>query len=462
MKTVVWDPGMISYNKLSPLIDMLVNAGNCVYMMTEERRKNDWQSVIPRCRLKIYQEFEVVSSSPRLQDEINSVDIYKNIIDDHRTLLIAERVSTHNLWASTFNSTRNIEIMIFNAWTFLNDSKPDFILFQATPHALNSWILGKVAEYLSVPVYMIQTSPLPWRFWLIKGIDEQLPVFPGDMGAVNIDDKLLNGFFKKNSASYSDAIPSYEKRRLDARGGKFWSWNKELKDCIKHPSQIPSLFKKRKLYDVYNSLVTRFSEANIKNVVLFLHYQPERTSLPEGRWFSQQWLIIRALSASLPTGWRLLVKEHPSIFTGRFNWRYRHPQLYRDIVSLHNVDLISVEEDTFALIDKAEAIATISGAVGIQSLIRGTPVLVFGYGSYRNAYGAFEIQSQDNIREALQNISVMTKNQVALEMKEYLKGINKMTISALSATDNGVDIYSLDARVLGHVQLLKSFFETHI
>src|SRR5690606_22251242 len=119
---------------------------------------------------------------------------------------------------------------------------------------------------------------------------------------------------------------------------------------IRHPKFYLSLFKKRQLYNAFNKFISH-KEINGNYVVLFLHYQPERTSMPEAGFFSQQWLIIKLLSISLPENWRLLVKEHPSTFTGRYDFRYRHPKFYSDISTLKNVELISIETDTFKLID---------------------------------------------------------------------------------------------------------------
>lgn len=461
MKTIIWDPGMIPFSALSATIDSLVQNENKIYFITEQRRRAEWQAVVPKCHLNIYQELEVVSLHGGAEGEsTNFLDIYKKIIDDHRTLLIAERVSNNNSWGSSFSNIQNIEIAVFNSLAFLNDIKPDFLLFQATPHALNSWILGKVAESLGIKVYMIQTSPLPWRFWLIEGIDRQIHMFPKDRRE-NEDCPILNRFIEKNSASYTDAIPSYEKRRIDSRGGKYWSWETELIDCAKHPSLLKSLFKKKKLYDVYNSLTVKSSLVDTKHIVFFMHYQPERTSLPEGKWFSHQWLIIRTLAVTLPNGWRLIVKDHPSIFTGRFNWRYRNPQFYRDVISLPNVDLVSIEEDTFDMIDRAEAIVTITGTVGIQSLIRGTPVFVFGYSSYRDAYGAFEIQSINDLHLAFLSIISMEKEDVARETRQYLKRVMGITVPApaLNNTRDEADVYGRDTRVHGHLELLRVFFE---
>lgn len=162
---------------------------------------------------------------------------------------------------------------------------------------------------------------------------------------------------------------------------------------------------------------------------------------------------------SLPDGWTLLVKEHPSIFTGKYDVRYRNPQFYKDIVELKNVKLISIEADTFELIDEVEAIATITGTVGVQSLMRGTPVFLFGYGSYRSARGVIEVDSLRDITEGFTEINTITKDELISETERYLEIIYQKSISSLSHEGvRDVDIYTRDVRLNGHIELLRLFF----
>ena len=76
--------------------------------------------------------------------------------------------------------------------------------------------------------------------------------------------------------------------------------------------------------------------------VFFLHFQPERTTLPEGYGFAQQLAAIIALDGALPEGTKLYVKEHPTTFTHDCMWKERLPFWYRLIDKFTKVQLVSI------------------------------------------------------------------------------------------------------------------------
>jgi capsule polysaccharide export protein KpsC/LpsZ len=102
--------------------------------------------------------------------------------------------------------------------------------------------------------------------------------------------------------------------------------------------------------------------------------------------------MIEWLSFIAPHGWLIYVKEHPTQFIVKVD-NTRYDWMYDDIAKLHNVRLISANIDTFELIDNSKAIATLTGTIGFESVIRGKPVLCFGYAWYRGCEGVLSIQS---------------------------------------------------------------------
>ena len=139
-------------------------------------------------------------------------------------------------------------------------------------------------------------------------------------------------------------------------------------------------------------------------VVYFMHYQPERSSLPIALQFSQQWFAIRLLSMSLPEGWSLLVREHPSTWLRPLDISIRTKDLYQDISALENTELVSMDMDTFELIDGCTAVATLTGNVGFQAILRSKPAIVFGLASYKDHPACFSVSSYIDIVAALSEI----------------------------------------------------------
>src|SRR4029079_18704095 len=115
--------------------------------------------------------------------------------------------------------------------------------------------------------------------------------------------------------------------------------------------------------------------------VLFLHLQPERSTVPEGGPWAQQWLIAHALASCLRADHRLLVREHPSTFlTGPR--LVRNDESYASLLRVPKVELVSSEVDPFLLIDGARFVATVTGSVALEAVARGKPTLVFGDAVY--------------------------------------------------------------------------------
>lgn len=141
-----------------------------------------------------------------------------------------------------------------------------------------------------------------------------------------------------------------------------------------------------------------------------LHFQPERSTCPDGGWFVDQRLAIANLSAVLPAGWKIYVREHPASFiatshAGRGHM-LRPKGYYDDLVALGNVELVGMGVDPFSLTDNAKAVATVTGTAGWESVVRGRPALVFGAPWYRDCPGVYhaDVGAQE-LRRIIESIS---------------------------------------------------------
>ena len=107
--------------------------------------------------------------------------------------------------------------------------------------------------------------------------------------------------------------------------------------------------------------------------VLFApHYQPEAATLAAAPVWSDMLGLVRILSASLPAGYQLVVKDHPAI------GGYRPTSFYREAARLPNVVLLPENYSSIELLQQCKMAATVTGTVGLQALLFGKPVLLFG------------------------------------------------------------------------------------
>ena len=99
----------------------------------------------------------------------------------------------------------------------------------------------------------------------------------------------------------------------------------------------------------------------------------------------------------LPENYKLVVKEHPSMFSRGSEFKVRSIYNYQSILRLPNVVLSKMDMDNFKLIDHAKAVSTITGTVGLESYVMKRPVILFGR-SVLNLKGVHGFVSIDKLQ----------------------------------------------------------------
>lgn len=116
-----------------------------------------------------------------------------------------------------------------------------------------------------------------------------------------------------------------------------------------------------------------------------LHFEPERTTNPDGGRFHDQALAIISLRKFLPKDFKILVKEHPSQFYHQDRGsRGRSPLFYNFIKNIKEVSFLGSEENTRDLINNAELVATISGSVALEAALLKKQSIIFGDSWFNN------------------------------------------------------------------------------
>ena len=125
-----------------------------------------------------------------------------------------------------------------------------------------------------------------------------------------------------------------------------------------------------------------------KDFVYFaLHFEPERTTNPDGGIFHDQAIAILTLREFLPKNVDLYVKEHPSqFFMNDRGSRGRSPLFYEFIKNINGVRLVSPKQDSLDLIKKSIFTSTISGSVALESAIMEKNLL------YSETHGSITVQ----------------------------------------------------------------------
>ena len=217
----------------------------------------------------------------------------------------------------------------------------------------------------------------------------------------------------------------------------------------------------KELKSEYESISTK--NYSKKYILIALHYQPEETSCPTGGAYANQELIIELLNDFLPKDIDIVVKEHKTQFHPNYEGATgRSSRFYSNVLKISNrVKFASVEDDPFELIDKAIATVTISGTIGWESVIRGTPTLVFGRAWYEDMIGVFKIKSKDDLENYWDDIQKTKNNIDKKNILRYHQKIQHFFIDAAhykafvgkENRDNKQNVLNIFSGIKNHLKL---------
>ena len=334
-------------------------------------------------------------------------------------------------------------------WTgILNHVNPDVVFFPVAPHLVYSYVLYELCKKKNIKTIMFElTSLTPFIFPVEKfevgsqAIESMYETLMKSKNAKKVKlSENTEKHFKRMEGDYSTARPFYMKTNLEKQQVICHLTRK----ILKNPHNLPNMIKKtrylftRKHYikqkgkKIENSVMkgwrylfckyegkkkkdwlnrhykklTQDADFTIPYIYVPLHYQPERTTSPEGGVFANQLLMVDVLSKCTPEGWNIYVKEHPMQFkaVSSHGECSRTADFYDDLVALPNVMLIPISTSSFNLIDNAKAVATATGTIGWEAVLRQKPVMIFGHAWYKNCEGVFHTPTKEKCKSALSKI----------------------------------------------------------
>jgi hypothetical protein len=447
-------PGNIAYT------DNLLNYTQQIKMLVSNQRLlNNWTDIIDAEHCDIDQVVNIDHRTPINQSgSLAYPEVVRYVLNDSAAYHILRRkINEKGLYEIDLYAERVIYWSIHK----LLSHNIDCIIHHNTPHEVVSYIFSKVAEFFKIPIFVIRQSPIPWRVYIQKGAFDGRLAERNNGAAYEADLKELRSFLNKKTQEYKDAIPEYEKERLIRLKGKFWSWKKEIGVALnkkKNPvKSFYALYLKFKLYSFFESKISDTDKWNSRFVTFYLHYQPERTTLPEGGVYNQQLIAIRLLRLLLPIDVSLIVREHPSTFRNSFSLTTRSVLFYSRITALTNVFLCPLELDSFQMLDKSLFISTITGTVATEASVRGRCTLYFGNADYRGMAGTYAITDILSNPDLITQIIDQKLNPKINEVRESFDDFHKNSFGSKSISEEqGFRERSLYAGYEALCELLKN------
>ncbi|MBI3087368.1 MAG: hypothetical protein HYY91_00555 [Candidatus Omnitrophica bacterium] len=131
-----------------------------------------------------------------------------------------------------------------------------------------------------------------------------------------------------------------------------------------------------------------------------LQFEPEMSVITQGRGWTDQLELIRAISLALPIDRWLYVKEHPMMASGVRPWRF-----YRELLNLPRVRLLDQRLDGYAIVPHAEAVITLGSTAGWEALAFGKPALLAGRAFYEEfTEGVLRLDSVEDLPRQLRRL----------------------------------------------------------
>jgi hypothetical protein len=224
---------------------------------------------------------------------------------------------------------------------------------------------------------------------------------------------------------------------------------------------IKRFIQNQKLYKSYISL-SRPPTFSSPYVYFALHFQPERSTLPEGGEYSDQISVVRHLSRNLPKGWKLYVKEHPRQFD---SWppdlrkmHARQPDFYEIISAIKNVELISIDFNSEKLISLSKIAITVTGSSGWQAMMAGVPAITFGRAWYSDAPACRLVKNIMEVGDAIKDLSIYSKDDVVAGMESFLSELNQFVVLGYDKLSrNTYSVCDINQRVESFTQAINIF-----
>lgn len=305
----------------------------------------------------------------------------------------------------------------------IEDEKPDFLIMCESPHSPFQFILSEVCDWFNIKsVCFFSWGVVP----LISARNKNGMVQTGERISSEIRVKIeveIQKYISKFEKKDEDIEPEYIKnqKEIDKKKKKISSYFSLIKNKLSSKkvvtlnrrfkvnsfsSFLTSVFerqyKKTVQIELRNELKKRISylqNLNFKYVYFPLHYEPERTTNPDGGDYYDQILAISSLRAELPNDHLIVVKEHYSQFTNALQgYKGRRPSFYKLLNNIEGVVLLDDSVSSKELILQAEFTCSITGTAALESALYGKAGVTMGQSWFEGAPGVYKFDDSSTIQ----------------------------------------------------------------
>jgi hypothetical protein len=320
--------------------------------------------------------------------------------------------------------------------SILDEINPNYLII-SLPWQHHAELLRQICKSKGIKILMINTSELGGgsRKWTISqefGQDD-FPIKPKLSTNQKITFEKLRDFlneWENNKGiiqfAHKEKERSQKTKRIFAGLNVLTSKNTNVNThfpyygrtktkLIKYELNSEKYSKERKSFIDKN--FGRAYDKNKKIVTLFLHTEQERSLLIDAPFFTNQIEIIRHVVKSLPIGYRLFVKEHPTMELR--GWREISD--YNEMMKIPNVTMIHPDVNSLELIKDSKLVISINSTAGFEALFYNRPSINFQKRGYSEITGSFVVEELNKLPSLIQEAL-----QIEIDPQEILNYVEKI------------------------------------
>lgn len=154
-----------------------------------------------------------------------------------------------------------------------------------------------------------------------------------------------------------------------------------------------------------------------------LHFQPEASTSARGRHFVEQREAIALVARSLPSDWRLVVKEHPHQYRRLYA---RTNYFWQRVSKIPRVVIVRHDLDSQEILKNSEGIVSISNSsIASEAWALGKRVVILGDSHFREAPGVTTTNSLEGLQRCWDSPPPKTSES---QIYDYLRRVEDATV----------------------------------
>lgn len=401
----------------------LNNFSNCpelklhtVYVVNDEI-KNKYHTAYEDISVITYDDITNNTKIKHSYDEINS---YEHLM--HKVIRYTKRQ------IDNINTINYLYYIHLSFWIdFFENNKIDLIFSEGESGQVDLKIPMEVAKSKNIKVFVMENITASTQKW-IHGLKDYNTkefidfsktswIYP----KVSKDNHLFNTkhYKRTNKLSLKEIVLLITFSKTGLFFLSFLNYFIDLKvnfgrETITMKEIYKWYIKVNNIKNYYKKIAIKDIDLNTKYIYYPLHFEPEasfdsRIDLPS------QLLAIKMISDTLPEGWKLYVKEHPSQYD-IFNYKrwyypinftnYKDELFYNTINKFKNVDLLNYNITSKELIKNTMCVVTFVGTVSYEAISEKKPLMIFGSEASPLKYcqDVFKIKAPSDVVDTMEKL----------------------------------------------------------